>query len=466
VLQVLIDEAEVEFQVADAASGGVFNLALWCSGRNGTQIADAWRNTDPLDLVAVNPSPWTGLSSLERFRKKVLPQWDLDWSEIRRREKATFNVYDFTAHELRTLEAQRMNEDLLLACVSLPMWFPPASIDGHTYVDAVFATDANLEAAIANGANELWVVWTVSTAGEWRNGFVNQYFQMIENASVWAFKSACRRIERSNEAIANGGHGEFAHPVRLKILSHEVPLHYLLVFSADRLCDVVDYGVEWARGWCADNGVPLRKALPEARGVSWMRFTEKMAGSMRFAGGSGDGPALDLDLRLTASAGNVSRLLSDREHAMSLTGWVACDALGGRRLPIEGGVFNVLVWDEDPRHRTMQYRVFFRDAAGHPLTLIGEKLVPRDPVALLHVWRDVTTLFARLVRGYVEAGEEAEAELVATATVRITFPALLHELSTFRAHGKRRRAPLGGLLLVLRYWKFFVGSLRRVYLSR
>ena len=63
---------ELDFPVADGASGGVFNLAMWCAGKSGTEIADAWRTTRPLDFVAVNPRPWVGLSSLERFRKKVL----------------------------------------------------------------------------------------------------------------------------------------------------------------------------------------------------------------------------------------------------------------------------------------------------------------------------------------------------------------------------------------------------------
>lgn len=43
VLQVWLDEAKVEFDHADGASGGVFNLAMWCQGMSGTKIADNWR---------------------------------------------------------------------------------------------------------------------------------------------------------------------------------------------------------------------------------------------------------------------------------------------------------------------------------------------------------------------------------------------------------------------------------------
>ena len=55
-----------------------------------------------------------------------------------------------------------MDEDRLISAVSLPMWFPPVEIDGAVYIDAVFATDANLEEAIDRGADELWIIWTVS----------------------------------------------------------------------------------------------------------------------------------------------------------------------------------------------------------------------------------------------------------------------------------------------------------------
>ncbi|MGB2940432.1 MAG: patatin-like phospholipase family protein, partial [Candidatus Dormiibacterota bacterium] len=47
VLQVWLDEAGLDFDHADGASGGVFQLAMWCQGMTGTQIADNWRDLDP-----------------------------------------------------------------------------------------------------------------------------------------------------------------------------------------------------------------------------------------------------------------------------------------------------------------------------------------------------------------------------------------------------------------------------------
>lgn len=51
VTQVLLDQAGLEFEHADGASGGCFNLAMLQSGLSGTQIADNWRKTGPFQMV-------------------------------------------------------------------------------------------------------------------------------------------------------------------------------------------------------------------------------------------------------------------------------------------------------------------------------------------------------------------------------------------------------------------------------
>jgi predicted acylesterase/phospholipase RssA len=471
VLQVWLDEAGQEFHLADGASGGVFNLAMWCTGKTGTEIADAWRQTNPLDFVSVNPRPWVAVSSLERFRKKVLPTWGIDWQQIERPD-ATFNVYNFSRHELQTRRPDQMNDEWLLACVSLPMWFPPVRIDGDVYIDSVYATDANLEAAIDRGANELWVIWTVSKRGRWRNGFVNQYFQIIENAAVWRLKDLERRIEASNAAISAGGEGEFGQRIELKILYAEVPLHYLLAFSADRLHEAVELGVQQARAWCAENGIPLLNAPPlrPRRDSTHLRFTERMGGTMAFCADTpergaraGAESGTDLAVRLTVDVGGVHRFLADPRHEAQLTGWVISDALGGR-LPVESGVFNLFVHEQNPGLRKMLYRVFFRDRAGHMLTLTGEKLVPRAPAH--HPWRDTTTLFTRVLRGRIEPDGDPHAQVAAAGVVRITPPGLLLQLLSFRASGPGRVRAVAGIGLVGRFFAFFVGTLARIYLRR
>src|SRR3954468_24806064 len=216
VLQVWLDEAGLTFDDADGASGGGFNLAMYCPGLTGRQIADNWRLSDPKRGIAPN---WRGLArgpfapslfTLDRYRSNVFQDWGLDWSRIRASgQPATFHAYNFSRNRLTVREPATLDEDFLAAAVSLPVWFPPVVIDGDTYIDAVYITDANLEEAIRRGADELWVIWTVSDKGEWHDGFVARYFQIVEAAANGHFKRIFRRIAENNAMIVAGGRGEF-----------------------------------------------------------------------------------------------------------------------------------------------------------------------------------------------------------------------------------------------------------------
>ena len=462
VLQVWLDEAGLEFDVYDAASGGVFNLALLCDGKSGTEIADTWRRTKPLEFFELNPRPWVSISRLERFRRNVLPAWGIKWERVRQSGlNATFNVYDYTAEKLRTLRPEEMTEDLLLAGVSLPIWFPPVEVDGHTLIDSVFATDSNLEAAINAGADDLWIIWTVPLEGKWRNWFVPEYFAMIENAAVWNLKDLLRRIDASNESIAKHGYGEFPRPVTYRLLTADyVPVHYVLVFSRTRVQQAVELGVEAARRWCDENGIPRPHESRAAGDASALSFTETMRGAVGFAV---DDPELawkaavggELSVRLTVEVGGVRRFLADPQHEAGLSGTVKSQAFGGT-LRVERGTFNLFVPGADGRLR-MLYRLHFRDGAGHPLTLTGEKRVPQLPPH--GPWTDTTTLYVRILRGHVDAGGDDDAEVVAAGILRISPFGFLRQLFTFRAQP-------AGARLIARYFAFFVGTLAGVYARR
>lgn len=81
VLQVLLDEAELTFDHADGASGGVFNLAMYCQGMSGREIADNWRTLSPLTGVTPNwrelpKGPYArSLFTLDGYRRHVFPAW-------------------------------------------------------------------------------------------------------------------------------------------------------------------------------------------------------------------------------------------------------------------------------------------------------------------------------------------------------------------------------------------------------
>lgn len=476
VLQVWLDEAGLTFDHADGASGGVFNLAMYCQGMSGVEIADNWRKLSPRVGVDFNWEQYAKLLyadamfTLDRYRENVFPEWGLDWERIRASEaEATFNVYNFSRHELEVLTPGEMSEDYLVACVSLPMWFPPVVIGGDVYIDPVFVTDANLEEAIRRGADELWVIWTVSERGEWNDGFIANYFQIIETSANAHFKRIVRRIEENNAAIARGEAGEFGRPIGLEILKAEVPLHYLINLSSDRLKQAVNRGVQAARRWCVERGIPLDTTVerrPE-KDSTRLSFTEEMKGYITlgevdhdagFRKGRRSGTLAMF--RLTIEVDGVGRFVADPAREAAAKGYVRCEALGGE-LPVESGVFNLFVDEGDPSRKRMLYRLFFRDGEGSPLTWSGFKVVEDDPGSDL--WEDTTTLFTRILQGHVGPEDEEGAQVVASGIVRIHLLDFLRQLTTFRAEGP---GPAERASAIARFGRLFLGDLWDVYARR
>ena len=256
VLQVWLDEAKVSFDHADAVSAATFNLAMWCQGMSGRRIADNWRAFRPLRSLAPNWRIHESLLTYRRIRRNVFPAFGLDWDAIRSSPRnASFNVYDVGAQRVTVLGAAQMTEDLLVAAGSLPIFFPPVRVDGTVYVDAVHAGAANLDHAIDQGADELWIIWTTSTAGRWHNGPVGEFFAIFEMATNSRLRSTLDRIERSNARLARGEDGTFGRPITVRLLQREVPLHYLFNLRRRRFAEAVELGVADARAWCRAQGL-------------------------------------------------------------------------------------------------------------------------------------------------------------------------------------------------------------------
>jgi len=478
VLQVWLDEAGLEFDHVDGASGGVFNTAMLCQGMSGTEIADAWRRTDPIAAVDVNAAElaklvWArSLFTFDAFRERLFKTWGLDFERIRAsRLDASFNAYNFSRLEPVVWRAGDMTVEHLCACVALPMWFPPVVIGGHTHIDAVFITDANIEEAIRRGADEIWVIWTVSEKGEWNDGFVASYFQIIETVANGNFRKILARIEASNAAIAAGGAGEFGKPIELKILRAEVPIHYLVTFSADRLHETVNMGVERGRAWCREQGVALQAPgadyptdIHEAHTA--LQFTEVMKGYVApgesdFQRGYESGKAARerIAFELTIAVDGVNRFVVNPRHEAAATGWVESAVIGGRR-PVEQGVFNLLVDSEDPARKMMYYRLFVKNDAGNPYTVVGFKDISDDTGG--DVWSDTTTLYVRILEGFRGENEDGGAAIVAAGIMRIEMLDFLHQLTTFRVQGPTLADRASAMT---RFGRLFLGKLWDVYAS-
>jgi hypothetical protein len=200
-------------------------------------------------------------------------------------------------------------------------------------------------------------------------------------------------------------------------------------------------------------------------GSTRVRFTEEMKGHVSFGAedyerGAREGRKYHerLMIHLTIEEDDLDGLAADAGRTAEARGWVECDTLGGR-LPVERGIFNLLVEEEDPEIQHMLYRLFFRDGVGHPVTLAGFKTLTNRRG--LHVWRDTTTLYTRLLRGHVEAGDDPGAEIVASGILRLRPLGFLRQLATFRAGG--RRSPVVRAAAIVRFDALFLGHLWQVY---
>ena len=476
VLQVWLDEAGLTFDHADGASGGTFNLAMYCQGMSGKRIADNWRNLDPFLPVDLNLSgiwPFSrSLFTMDNLRARVLPFWGIDWNAIRQSPRAgTFNVFNFSKKQLEVIPQSQMNEDFQIAAVSLPMWFPPVTINGDTYFDSVYISDANVEEAVRRGADEIWAIWTVGRKNEWRDGFVNQYFQIIETVADTNFFAYWKRLEENNRRIAAGQPGEFGREIKLHLIEAEVPVHYLLNFSKDRMAEAVNQGVEDARKWCRDRGIPLQPGqvypVPPPMPATSLKFTEEMKGHVERGEvattheeyqaaakkGRDDGALM---FHLDISVENVDTFITSPSHETRADGYIESAAFGGR-LPVANGVVNLFVNAADPSKKNMRYRLFFTGGDGKPYTLEGFKDI--EGPSFTSLWSETTTLYTRILDGHVAEGQQGP---VVASGVLVIRPEdfFLKQLFSFRTKGP---SPAARLTAMNRFGMMFFGKVWDVY---
>jgi cholesterol oxidase len=198
--------------------------------------------------------------------------------------------------------------------------------------------------------------------------------------------------------------------------------------------------------------------------ASTVRFTEEMRGHVTFdepdfargAQAGRDGSAAFM-FHLTIEVEDIDRFQKDPLRPAKATGWVHCDALGGR-LPVTQGWFNLFV-DVEPGVKHMLYRLWFYDGVGHPLTMTGFKLVKND--AGFDVWKDTTTLFTRVLRGHVAEGDQEDA--VASGIIVIRARDFAKQLTTFRSTAP---SPLKGIGAMLQFGVVFCKQLAEAYLRR
>ena len=170
----------------------------------------------------------------------------------------------------------------------------------------------------------------------------------------------------------------------------------------------------------------------------------------------------DIRAHLTVTVDDVDRFIADPAREATVTGWVECQPLGGRR-PVERGIFNLFADDAEPDRTHVYYRLFFSDADGGSLTLGGFKDVLDEPG--LDRWPETSTVYVRVLRGHAERDREPGAEVVAAGILQLHLADFARELATFRARGpssvaRDRVLDDFGRLLLGKLWTVYGGQAR------
>ena len=184
-----LEEEGLTFFHADGTSGGTINLAMLLSGLSPAEMCERWRTLNVRDFVSFLPLKkylrslnWPAFGGADGLKDKVYPHLGIDPERIRAEQgiEGTFNVCDYGAKTNWAVPHHEVDEDLLIAGVSLPMMMPAVERDGKLYLDSVWIKDANPSEAVRRGAEEIWLVWCIGNTTAYRPGAFNQYVHMIE----------------------------------------------------------------------------------------------------------------------------------------------------------------------------------------------------------------------------------------------------------------------------------------------
>lgn len=229
-----LEESKIKFTHVDGTSGGIFNTAMLASGLGANEIADRWRTLKIRHFISgrkfknyLNPFFMQGYADADNIRDKVFPHLGIDLTAIRQNKtiNATFNVCNFSDKTIEAIGNETVQEDHLIAGVSLPILMPALRIGKDWYTDAVWIKDANLMEAVRQQSQELWLIWAIGNSATYLPGVFNQYVHMIEMSANGALLEEYDQIRLINKVIAQGS-GEYAQKtaIRLFVIKSPMPL--------------------------------------------------------------------------------------------------------------------------------------------------------------------------------------------------------------------------------------------------
>jgi hypothetical protein len=472
-----LHDAGRRFSYADGSSGGTMNLAALLAGVTPDQLCARWRTLEPTAFVSLRPLsayanfPNTGaLGDFDSVEAKIFPQLGIDAAKVRRAAgvEATFNVCDFDDKVARAIPHGEISTELLLAAISLPLATPPVKWQGKTWTDAVWIRQANLLAAVAAGANELWVAWLIGNTPRFKDGLIDQYVHMIEMAAAGALNEELAEIARLNARIAAG---EMPYGHKAPIVVHLIRPDVTLPLDPDFLVGRIDaatliaYGYRDATrylGQMSPGGIALdpgaTKARDPARGI---QFRETMTGRIAFGEtdperGHKSIAAMPAALHATIDVDDIEAFVRDPDHIGVIAGHLELHRRGGW-LPATRGVIGLFTpARDDPKLSYMIYAIGIV-IDGRRYWLNGRKHVRMGGPWKL--WGATTTLYVTL-----HEGEDDSGPIAAAGILSLGVPALLRLVGTFRTVGCEGMGQKLGA--VFAFFGFFARQLVRHYITR
>lgn len=477
VLRALL-ESGLTFAHADGTSGGTINLAMLFSGLSPVEMCDRWRTLEVHDFAAFMPleqylkaTDLMGLGSADGIINKVFPHLGVDIARIQAAQgmQGTFNVCNYSRKMSEVITHDRIDLDLLVAGISLPIFMPPVRHGTDLYVDSVWIRDANLMEAVRRGADELWVVWCIGNSGLYKGGAFNQYVHMIEISANGALFGEFERINEINDRILKGetvlGH---TRPIKLHLIKPAYPLP----LDPDYFLGRIDAATLIAMGYAdaskylinqKPEGLPLQPETTQMQNPTLgITFRETMAGGFTLgetdpAAGSekGKNSGSILAMHATITIQDLNRFISDPDHTGQINGSLDYAAFG-ENIPASTGVFNLFSPTDQPGLRLMVYEMGFT-AGGKIYYLAGKKEVRDDSV--VHMWAETTTLYAQLHEGADKSGPVVGAGILTLGPLD-----LMKMVSTM--HALNASSTAEGAKAMMTFGEFFLGKLWDSYFKK
>lgn len=465
----------IGFEIMDGTSGGSLSLAMLLSGLEIDEVCERWRTLSMMDTISLrslndflNDPDFVAAGSAQAFREKVFPHLGIDIERIKAAEgvQATFNVCNFSTKTNEVIKHQDINEDYLIAGISLPGTLPPVQINSVTYLDSGFIQDANLLDPIKNGANELWLVWIMGNTPQYRSGLLNFYVQMLEMSANGALNKDIQQIKEINQRIRNGetvyGHNQ---PIKLHLIkpAHPLPLDSALYTGQITHAQLIEMGRSDAKDYFDQRqtqGVPLEPSVLSMTEQSpGIFFKETMAGGFSLdtkdpkeGKKTGNRAGNELAMHAEVTIDDIDKFIEKAEHPGHLTGSIDFPPLGFG-IKAHRGVFNLFNPTDDPDMKLMIYELAFNHQ-GEDYYLAGKKEVHDGP--FFDLWEDTTTLYTQLHKGTDKSGEVIGAGIL-TLGVRD----LIKLVSTIEVTNKQLDTDT--FSTISKFGKFFIGELWDTY---